>query len=278
MNVVLIVEDEILEREFLSISVRDELSPEDKIIVCERGDEAISLAKQHRPNIIFMDLMIPEVDGLSAIKEIRKFLPNSAITILSAYSDFAYAQKAIRLNVFEYLLKPVKPTELKKTIRKMLQSTEKMNVIQTKKQVEQNSQTNNNQPEFIKQAINHIKKHYREKLTLEKVAGQVYVNPKYFSHVFKREMDISFTDYIIQLRIQYACKLLETTNYKAYRISSECGFTDPSYFSRVFSKEMDMTPQAYRKYVRSLGENNQWANNNMDNSSQDLNEMYIFQH
>lgn len=255
MNVVLIVEDEILEREFLTMVVRDELRPEDMLLTCDSGIEAVKLARQYRPNIIFMDLMIPEMDGLSTIQEIRKFLPNSSITILSAYSDFSYAQKAIRLKVFEYLLKPIKPTALKEVFGKMLKSVVSPHAPADNKPVEQSMETRDERSTFIEESIKYIEEHFREKLTLEMVASKVFVNAKYFSHVFKKEMGIAFTDYIIQMRIQYACRLLETTNYQAYRISYECGFSDPSYFNRVFCAKMNMTPQNYRKYSHVLNHN-----------------------
>ncbi|HAQ07760.1 MAG TPA: DNA-binding response regulator, partial [Bacillus bacterium] len=57
MNVVLIVEDEELEREFLEVVVSAELQAGDKLLTCGTGLEAIELAKQHKPNIIFMDMM-----------------------------------------------------------------------------------------------------------------------------------------------------------------------------------------------------------------------------
>jgi len=100
---------------------------------------------------------------------------------------------------------------------------------------------------FIEESLKFIREHFRERLTLEMVASKVFVNPKYFSHVFKKEVGVAFTEYIIHLRIQYACRLLETTNHPAYRISLECGFSDPSYFNRVFCAQMNMTPQTYRK-------------------------------
>ncbi|AOY74611.1 response regulator transcription factor [Clostridium formicaceticum] len=249
MNVILIVEDEILEQEFLKTVMLDELLPEDTILTCGSGVQAVQLAKQHRPNIIIMDIMISEMDGLTAAQEIRGFLPNACITILSAYSDFSYAQKAINLRVFEYLLKPVKPTAFKEVFRKMLESASKSSVLVEEKPEEKSAKTKDDRQHFVEESIKYIKEHFREKLTLEMVASKVFMNPKYFSHVFKREMGISFTEYIIQLRIQYACRLLETTNYPAYRISSECGFSDPSYFNRVFCGQMNMTPQTYRKNV-----------------------------
>lgn len=249
MSVVLIVEDEMLEQEFLKSIVLDELSPEDLLLTCESGIEAIKLAKQHRPDIIIMDIMITEVDGLAAISEIRKFLPNACITILSAFNDFSYAQKAINLRVFEYLLKPVKPTAFKEVFCKMLSTASEANTAAIENIEEKAFEIKEQKQYFIEEAIKYIKEHFRERLTLETVASKVFVNPKYFSHVFKKEMGISFTEYVISLKIQYACKLLETTNYPAYRISFECGFSDPSYFNRVFCAHMNMTPQTYRKYA-----------------------------
>lgn len=251
MSIILIVEDELLEQDFLKTLTLEELFPEDKLLTCESGIQAIDLAKQYNPDIIIMDVLIPEMDGLSTIEEIRKFQPNTCITVLSACSDFSYAQKAISLRVFEYLLKPVKPNVFKQTFRKMLNSTTECNLLINKKPEEITIEPKESREYFIEESVNYIKEHFKEKLTLKMVASKAFMNPKYFSHVFKKEMSVSFSKYVINLRIQYACKLLETTNYPAYRISIECGFSDPSYFNRVFCSQMNMTPQTYRKYERA---------------------------
>lgn len=256
VSVVLIVEDELLEQDFLKSVVLDELLPEDILLTCESGVEAVSLAKQHRPDIIIMDVRIPELDGISAIEEIRKFLPNACVSVLTAYSDFSYAQKAVSLRVFEYLLKPIKPTDFKEVICRMISTVNKSDEQPEVTQEEKAAESKPERQYFIEESLKYIKEHFRERLTLETVASKVFVNPKYFSHVFKREMGVAFTEYVISLKIEYACKLLETTNYHAYRISIECGFSDPSYFNRVFCAQMNMTPQTYRKYVGSLKSGN----------------------
>ena len=251
MSVVLIVEDELLEQDFLRSVVQDELHPTDTLLTCESGVEAIKLAKEQRPDIIIMDVRIPELDGISAMEEIRSFLPNACITILSAYSDFSYAQKAVSLRAFEYLLKPIKPTDFKEVVCRMLSTVNKADALPEVKPEEKTVEEKPERQYFIEESLKYIREHFRERLTLETVASKVFVNPKYFSHVFKREMGVAFTEYVIGLKIEYACKLLETTNYHAYRISIECGFSDPSYFNRVFCAQMNMTPQTYRKYVGS---------------------------
>lgn len=252
MSVVLIVEDEMLEQEFLKSMVLDELLPSDTLLTCEDGIEAVRLARQHRPDIIVMDVRIPELDGISAIEEIRKFLPDAYISVLSAYSDFSYAQKAVSLRVFEYLLKPIKPTDFKQVFGRMLEAVKKVPAAPSEKPRGKVQELKVERQYFIEESLKYIREHFQERLTLESVASKVYVNPKYFSHVFKREMGVSFTEYVIGLKIEHACKLLETTDYHAYRISIECGFSDPSYFNRVFCAQMNMTPQTYRKYAGSL--------------------------
>ncbi|MCE5173446.1 response regulator [Paenibacillus profundus] len=247
MSVVMFVEDEPIEQEFLQSIAQEMLGAEDKLLICDTGTQAIKLAKQYRPDIIFMDIMLPEMDGISSLQGIRSFLPNACVTILSASSDFSFAQAAISLQVHEYLLKPVKPEKLRQIIRKGLEKAA---------QSEENGAAETYQIEsaqecqrFIQEAVDYIQQNYKDKLTLQMVASHVYMNAQYFSRIFKRELGVTYTDYVNKLKIAHACKLLETTGYPAYRISTECGFTDPSYFNRVFYKQMNMTPKEYKKSV-----------------------------
>lgn len=239
MSVVLIVEDELLELEFLESIVTD-LLPNDQILTCESGIQAVQLAKQYRPDIIVMDILIPEMNGLQAIQEIKKFLPRVGVMILSAYSDFSYAQTAIRLGVQEYLLKPIKPSVIRQAVHDLLAAA---NAGEDEDFIEPKI----NQIYFIEKSIKYIHDNFKQKLPLHLVSSYIYVNPQYFSRIFKKEVGINYIDYVNNLKIEYACKLLETTSYPAYRISSECGFTDPSYFNRVFVQQMKMTPHAYRR-------------------------------
>ncbi|GAB6181252.1 response regulator [Desulfotomaculum defluvii] len=254
MSIVLIVEDELLELEFLKSIVAEELKDkEDKILTCQSGIQAVKLAKQYRPDIMIMDIHIPEMDGLQAIKEIRKFLPQASIMILSAYSDFSYAQTAIRLRVQEYLLKPIKPVIFRQVFHDLLASI----ATSQEHSDEQVMEPKANQMQIIEKALKYIHDNFKQKLSLQMVSSYVYLNPQYFSRIFKKEVGVSYIDYINKLKIEYACKLLETTNYPAYRISSECGFTDPSYFNRVFVQQMNMTPKAYRtKHLCDNTDNN----------------------
>ena len=78
MSVVLIVEDELLEQEFLRSVVLDELNPDDTLLTCESGLEAVELARQHQPDIIIMDVRIPELDGSAPLEKSENFFPMHA--------------------------------------------------------------------------------------------------------------------------------------------------------------------------------------------------------
>ena len=244
MSVVLIVEDELLELEFLKSIVAEELLPNDTIITCESGIQAVKLAKQYRPDIILMDILIPEMDGLQALQEIKKFLPRACVMILSASSDFSYAQTAIHLRVQEYLLKPIRPSVFKQAFQELLATTVTASQVHADEEVVEQE---TDQIYFIEKSIKYIHDNFKQKLPLQLLASNVFLNPQYFSRIFKKEVGVSYIDYVNKLKIEYSCKLLETTSYPAYRISSECGFTDPSYYNRVFVQHMNMTPKAYRR-------------------------------
>lgn len=84
------------------------------------GREAIEKAENLKPDIIFMDIMMPGINGIEAIKEIRSRLGNVIFVILSAYDQFDFAKEAVKLEVMDYLLKPVSQDKIVETIKKSI--------------------------------------------------------------------------------------------------------------------------------------------------------------
>jgi two-component system response regulator YesN len=85
-------------------------------------------------------------------------------------------------------------------------------------------------------ALEYIGKHYKEDLSLEKIAAIVSLSPNYFSHLFKKSRGESFTEYLNKLRMQEAKKILSTGLYKVYQVADMVGYLDYKYFSSVFKK------------------------------------------
>ena len=78
----------------------------------ENGQEALEKAEKLRPDIVMTDIKMPFMDGLELGRELTKKMPESKIIIFSGSDDFEYAQKAIKINVIEYVLKPINSNEL----------------------------------------------------------------------------------------------------------------------------------------------------------------------
>lgn len=99
--------------------------------------------------------------------------------------------------------------------------------------------------EIIK-AKEYIIHHLRESLTVAEVARVACMSESYFSSVFKKEMGVSFIDYVNQIRIHKAAELLKLENLKIYEICQEVGIDNPNYFSILFKKMMGVSPNTYR--------------------------------
>lgn len=84
------------------------------------GIEGIRMIRELRPHILITDINMPEIDGLSMIKETKQLLPGSKIIILTGYRDFEYIQEAIRLGAFDYILKPSKIEDLTAIVNKAI--------------------------------------------------------------------------------------------------------------------------------------------------------------
>lgn len=99
----------------------------------------------------------------------------------------------------------------------------------------------------VKIAADYAAGHYREAVGLGDAADAAGVNSTYLSYLFSQEMGIGFANYLLNLRMEHAKKLLRETNLKMWQVADESGFNDYHYFSKVFKKAEGMSPAQYRK-------------------------------
>ena len=100
----------------------------------------------------------------------------------------------------------------------------------------------------VKIAADYAARHYREAVGLGDAAEAAGVNSTYLSYLFSQEMGIGFANYLLNLRMEHAKKLLRETNLKMWQVAEESGFNDYHYFSKVFKKAEGMSPAQYRKH------------------------------
>lgn len=118
--IILIADDDRLVRFTIKSILHDIRGDADDIFLdAGNGMEMAALCREHHPDVAFVDIRMPHLNGLDAIAESRKEAPDTEYVIVSGYSDFEYAQKGMRLGVSEYLLKPVDEEELAKVMEKL---------------------------------------------------------------------------------------------------------------------------------------------------------------
>ena len=132
---ILIADDEDLERTALRYIISSSgLAPEFIIDEARNGHEALDFGKARPYDAIFLDIKMPGLDGLRAAEELRKSGILAPIVIISAFDTFEYAQKAIRLGVYEYLLKPAGADEVVSALQRSLSWSQDSDVLFRKKE------------------------------------------------------------------------------------------------------------------------------------------------
>jgi len=101
--------------------------------------------------------------------------------------------------------------------------------------------------DITKKAILYMKQNIDGQLTLKEIAAHFRLSVSHFSRLFKQRTRYAPMDYFIQLKMQYACQLIDHSNMQISEVSRELGYEDAFYFSRMFKKTVGMSPMAYKK-------------------------------
>lgn len=122
---VIIADDEPIIREGLREAVDWTALGMEVVAEAEDGEEALELALKHEPHIMLVDLNMPIMNGIALIQEMKQRQPACRIVIITGHDEFNYAQKAVRLGVDEYILKPANPSELTEVMRRIKSQLER---------------------------------------------------------------------------------------------------------------------------------------------------------
>lgn len=288
MYKVVIVDDEPIIVEGLKKTVDWEKFNCQVVGVAFSGEEGLKLIRNEKPDIIFTDIQMPRLDGLTMIAAIKSEFPHTQISILTGYRDFDYAQRAIRIGVTRFLLKPSKMDELMEALEVMTEKLKETEMDDSQKEKEglavdkgeaqkdellEHSPKNEiggvsgchmeafGKPEseevidstassfIVKNAVAYIEENYKEKLKLSDVADQVYVSQWHLSKLLNRYLGQNFSEILNGVRINQAKELLKDPSLRIGDIADEVGFMDMAHFSRVFKKIVGISANEYRNHL-----------------------------
>lgn len=215
------------------------------------GVEGKKVIQELQPNLIFLDISMPEMDGLTMVAGLKSEFPDLEVTILTGFRDFEYAQKAITLGVTRFLLKPSNMRELEEAIETMVGNLKRKNILGTEEIAEHESVASSF---IVKNALEYIEENYRQKVKLSDVAEKTYVSQWHLSKLLNKHTGQNFSEILNSIRIEKAKELLEDPALRIGDIAEEVGFLDMAHFSRVFKKQAGISANEYRNTI--LGKKN----------------------
>lgn len=237
MYKVVIVDDEPIIVEGLSRLLPWEKYGCEVVGTAYNGNEGLEMIRKDKPDILFSDIAMPGMDGLTMIAALKSEFPEMQISILTGYRDFDFCQRALRLGVARFLLKPSNMEELEEALRTMTERCGRQ---------EETAQTENASGFIVRNALAYMEEHYQEKLTLNKVADQIYVSQWHLSKLLNKQEGKNFSEILNQIRINKAKELLKDPALRIVDIAEMVGFVEVAHFSRVFKKVAGVSANEYR--------------------------------
>ena len=235
---VLLVDDEIMIRE--GFKRLFDWEAHDCEVVGEAADGMEALAKLDalEPDIAIMDINIPIMNGLKVIQLSRIKHPNTAFVIVSGYDDFAYCREALRLQITDYILKPVNYEEFGTCI-------DNLKIALFQRQSSGAGEQREERP--IHGITRYLQEHLAEEVSLSVLAEEFHLSAQYISQLFKNEIGVGFLTYLTNIRMERAKQLLLSTSLSIAEVSEQSGYSDYRVFTKVFKKAEGITPSQYRR-------------------------------
>ena len=251
---VVFVEDEQIVREEIVSSIRWDLLGLELVGTASDGMSGENLIKEKEPDIVITDIRLPAQDGLTMLSN----CPVNHAIILTGHADFSYMKSAIRLGVFDYLLKPIDDEELEETLASLVRKLQEED-----HEYEELKKKERSQSELIplpKQVSNHvinatiayIADTFSEPVGLQEAAAFLDLSESHLSRLFKEVTGLNFLQYLNAYRINQAAIMMKDPKKNISEIATNCGFPTPGYFAKIFKRFIGKTPTQFRDEVDTL--------------------------
>ena len=216
----------------------------------EDGRQALERIERMGPDLIISDIRMPGMDGLALLQTMREKRWRAEVLLVSGYTDFEYARKALLYGCVGYLGKPVQEKEL-------LEYLEKVKKILDEKQGAQAPGLHKEKDDggyrseklLVQDMVAFIQEHFAEGITLQMLAARFNRNESYISSLIKKKTGKGFGEHLMEIRIQKAQEYLRTTNDSLEAIAARVGYPDYYYFTKVYKKATGISPAAYRRQL-----------------------------
>ncbi|MDR1021102.1 MAG: response regulator transcription factor [Synergistaceae bacterium] len=247
---VVVADDEYLEREVIKQTVRQ---IEGTVIAGESncGGLAAVICATVKPDLAFLNCGMGALGGMEAADVIRRSDKNIVIILTSAdennFTDRDSAKQIARLDIAECLLKPARTEKIREVVLRYHEHSGSASGVSPKMKKQLRFYPDHLMSHEIRHALSFIGDHYKENIRLKFIADRVNLSSYYFSRLFKKEVGVNLSQYILHKRLEIAKQMLEETDQSIVDISASVGFQEHNYFGKIFKRFTGATPSEYRK-------------------------------
>lgn len=231
---ILIVDDEpgVLE---MHARIVETWSPHSQVVRARNGREAMELIRARRPDLVLLDLMMPELDGFGVLELIQGDERSRDIPVIILTAQVLTQEDMLRLN-----------RGVTNVLKKGLFSVEET-LAHLEAALARSRQLGSETQRLVRKAMAAIHERYSEPISLKQVADSVGVSKEYLARCFHQELGVTVVTYLNRYRIGQAKARLDAGETNLTAIALEVGFSSGPYFSRVFRQEVGMSPSEYRQ-------------------------------
>ncbi len=247
LNLVIVEDEEIIRRGL--VCTIDWLKMGAKVVgEAANGKEALEVIEATRPDVVLTDIKMPVMDGIAMTEALKEADNPVKIIYLTSYADFSYAQRALQLDVCDYLLKPVNEEELTKALAKIEghRAEKEQEELSWDEGLRTAYHTGN---PYVQAVLKRIESGFRERLSGETIAEELGVSSSYLSRKLKEETGHSFGGLLTQYRLKQAIEMLQDGTWRVYEVAEQTGFGDYKNFTQAFKKYLHTTPKAFMQEI-----------------------------
>jgi AraC-like DNA-binding protein len=183
------------------------------------------------PLVLCVEFDHPEPADLKPLGELTRHDPAVPVLMLTAHDSPELVMEALRVRVWDYVLKPVAAPALRERIATLLERTD--------------APSRRPAPRTAP-AVALVAASFHERIDLAAAARRCHLSPSHFSRLFKREHGVTFNRYLVEYRIRRACDLLAAPGRSVKEVGFGVGFNDLAYFSRAFRRCVGVCPTQYQ--------------------------------
>lgn len=226
------------------------------ILTASNGIEALNVISRNMPSIIVSDVMMPEMDGYELCSRIKKNkdMCHIPVILLTARDDEHSKKRGYEVGADTYISKPFDIETLLEVIKGLLRNRRQtkqfyMNFSAVPEM--ENKNLGNADEIFIKKLNEVIKENISNPdLDINLISASIGMSRTSFYNKLKSVTDVSGSEYINRIRLEYAMNLIKSTDLSFTEISEMSGFTSSKYFSTIFKQYIGMTPTQFRSKER----------------------------